>query len=165
MFKYQIFHEHVNISGVVLIHHSSLSPVQPSVERFDAVCRTIPDDFVFDWIHLCNFALDICNLISLGPVTSSSPSCMRWVTRKVMSMKKQLTMKRSCKRGVCWKKVNTKLKKVASVSLLSVENHKSSSLQKTIEVRDKWVKAIVTMDSGAAGHVMPRGIFLTCSEW
>ena len=31
---------------------------------------------------------------------------------------------------------------------------------KIIEVKDRWVKATVTMDSGAAGHVMLEGMFL-----
>ena len=33
------------------------------------------------------------------------------------------------------------------------------SPKKIVEVRDKWVKVRVTMDSGAAGHVMPETMF------
>ena len=32
------------------------------------------------------------------------------------------------------------------------------SPKKIVEVKDKWVKVRVTMDSGAAGHVMPKTI-------
>ena len=45
-------------------------------------------------------------------------------------------------------------------SLLSVESSESWSPKKFVEVRDKWVKVRVTMDSGAAGHVMPETMFL-----
>ena len=31
--------------------------------------------------------------------------------------------------------------------------------KKVVEVRDKWAKVKVTMDSGAAGHVMPETMF------
>ena len=33
------------------------------------------------------------------------------------------------------------------------------SPKKVVDVRDKWVKVRVTMDSGAAGHVMPEKKF------
>ena len=32
----EVFHEHVDMSGIVLIHNASLSPAQPSIQRFDA---------------------------------------------------------------------------------------------------------------------------------
>ena len=44
-------------------------------------------------------------------------------------------------------------------SLLSVESSHDLSPKKIVEVRDKWVKVRVTMDSGAAGHVMPETMF------
>ena len=37
MLKSEVFHEHVDVSGIILIHNSSLSPMQPSVQRFDAL--------------------------------------------------------------------------------------------------------------------------------
>ena len=40
-----------------------------------------------------------------------------------------------------------------------VENSQNSSSKKIIEVKDRWVKARVTMDSGAAGHVTIEGMF------
>ena len=49
-------------------------------------------------------------------------------------------------------------KKVNQASLLSVAS--SHSLRKKIvEVKDKWVKIRVTMDSGAAGHVLLETMF------
>ena len=38
MFESKIFHEHANMSGIVLMHHSVLFPVQSSVSCFDAFC-------------------------------------------------------------------------------------------------------------------------------
>ena len=49
--------------------------------------------------------------------------------------------------------------KVNQASLLSVESSHSSSPKKIVEVKDKWVKVRVTMDSGAAGHVMLETMF------
>ena len=49
-----------------------------------------------------------------------------------------------------------KVKKANQASLLSVENNHNSNPKKIVEVKDKWVKVRVTMDSGAAGHVMPE---------
>ena len=50
-------------------------------------------------------------------------------------------------------------KKANQASLLGVENSHSLSPKKVVEVKDKWVKVRVTMDSGAAGHVMPETMF------
>ena len=52
-----------------------------------------------------------------------------------------------------------KVKKANQASLLSVENSHNSNSKKIIEVMDRWVKVRVTTDSGAAGHVMPEGMF------
>ena len=49
--------------------------------------------------------------------------------------------------------------KVNQASLLSVESSHSLSPKKIVEVKDKWVKVRLTMDSGAAGHVMPETMF------
>ena len=38
-------------------------------------------------------------------------------------------------------------------------NCQNSSSKKIIEVKDRWVKVRVTMDSGASGHVTPEGLF------
>ena len=83
-------------------------------------------------------------------------------------MKNRPRMKRTCKRGACLKeaKMNSgrkvisrrnkqRVKKANQASLLSVE----SSHNLILEVKDKWVKVRVTMDSGAAGHVMPETMF------
>ena len=48
-----------------------------------------------------------------------------------------------------------RVKKDNQASLLSVENSHNSNPKKIVEVKDKSVKVRVTMDSGAAGHVMP----------
>ena len=40
-----------------------------------------------------------------------------------------------------------------------MENRQCSSSKKIIEVKDRWVEARVTVDSGAAGHVMLEGMF------
>ena len=50
-------------------------------------------------------------------------------------------------------------KKVKQSSLLSVENTQSVGSRKVVETKDKWVKVRVTMDTGAAGHVMPEAMF------
>ena len=52
-----------------------------------------------------------------------------------------------------------KVKKANQAALLSVENSHNSNTQKIIEVLDRWVNVRVTMDSGAAGHVMPGAMF------
>ena len=63
-----------------------------------------------------------------------------------------------------WKEVisrrnKQRAKKANQAPLLSVENSHSLSPKKVVEVKDKWVKVRVTMDSGAAGHVMPETMF------
>ena len=35
--KSEVFHEHVDMSGIVLLHNSSLSPAQPPVQRFESL--------------------------------------------------------------------------------------------------------------------------------
>ena len=40
-----------------------------------------------------------------------------------------------------------------------MESSQSWSPKKIVEVRDKWVKVRVTMESGAAVHVMPESMF------
>ena len=52
-----------------------------------------------------------------------------------------------------------KTKKTNQASLLSVESSQNLNSKKVVDVRDKWVKVKVTMDSGAAGHVMPETMF------
>ena len=47
----------------------------------------------------------------------------------------------------------------AQASLLGVENSQNSSSKKIIDVKDRLVKARVTMDSGAMEHVMPETMF------
>ena len=46
-------------------------------------------------------------------------------------------------------------------SSVTVERGEQSQIEpkKIVEVRDKWVKVRVTMDCGAAGHVMPETMF------
>ena len=63
-----------------------------------------------------------------------------------------------------WQEVISKqnkrrVKKDNQASLFSMENSHNSSPRKIVEVKDKWVKVRVTMDSGAAGHVMPETMF------
>ena len=45
------------------------------------------------------------------------------------------------------------------LSLLSVENGFCAKTKKVVEVKGKWVNIRATMDTGAAGHVMPKGMF------
>ena len=52
-----------------------------------------------------------------------------------------------------------RMKKAQQSSLLSVENSQNVSSKKVVEMKDKWVKVRVTMDTGAAGHVMPEVMF------
>ena len=52
-----------------------------------------------------------------------------------------------------------RVKRANQAPLLSVESSQSLSPKKIVEVRDKWVKVRVTMESGAAGHVMPETRF------
>ena len=50
-------------------------------------------------------------------------------------------------------------KKATQASLSSVESSHNLSPKKIVEVKGKWVKVRVTMDSGAAGHVMLETMF------
>ena len=52
-----------------------------------------------------------------------------------------------------------RVKRANQALLLSVENSHSSNPKKVVEVKDKWVNVRVTVDSGAAGHVMPETMF------
>ena len=52
-----------------------------------------------------------------------------------------------------------RVKRANQASLLSVESSKNLDSKKVVEMKDKWVKVRVTMDSGAAGHVMPETMF------
>ena len=52
-----------------------------------------------------------------------------------------------------------KMKRAHQSSLLSVENGQNVSLKKVVETKDRWVKVRVTIDTGAAGHVMPEAMF------
>ena len=63
-----------------------------------------------------------------------------------------------------WQKViskreRQKVKKANQASLLSVENSHKSDPKAVVEVKDRWLKVDVTMDSGAAGHVMLETMF------
>ena len=49
--------------------------------------------------------------------------------------------------------------KANQASLLRVESNHNLSPQKIVEVKDKWVKVRVTMDPGAASHVMRETMF------
>ena len=57
------------------------------------------------------------------------------------------------------KKSKLKMKKLAHESLLSVEDNSCASPRKIIEVKDNWANIRATMDTGAAGHVMPAEVF------
>ena len=50
-------------------------------------------------------------------------------------------------------------KKTNQASLLSVESSQDLCPKKIVEEKDRWVEVRVTMDSGAAGHVMPETMF------
>ena len=50
-------------------------------------------------------------------------------------------------------------KRTNEASLLSVESSYDLSPKKIVEEKDKWVNVRATMDSGAAGHVMPEAMF------
>ena len=52
-----------------------------------------------------------------------------------------------------------RVKRANQTLLLSVESSHSSNPKKVVEVKVKWVKVRVTMDSGAAGHVMLETMF------
>ena len=53
------------------------------------------------------------------------------------------------------KETKLKMKKFAYESLLRVGHNSCASLRKVIEVKDNWVNSRATMNTGAAGHVMP----------
>ena len=57
------------------------------------------------------------------------------------------------------KRNKQRVKKANQASMLSVESSKDLNSKKVVEMKDKWVKVTVTMDSGAAGHVMPETMF------
>ena len=50
-------------------------------------------------------------------------------------------------------------KQTNQASWLSVENRYNSSPKNIVDVKDRWVKVRVTMDSGAAGHAMLEAMF------
>ena len=52
-----------------------------------------------------------------------------------------------------------RVKKADQALLLSVESSHNSSSKKIVHVKDRRVKVSVTMDSGAAGHVMLETMF------
>ena len=52
-----------------------------------------------------------------------------------------------------------KTKKLDHESLLSVGNNSGVPPRTVIEVKDDWVNIRTTMDTGAAGHVMPAEMF------
>ena len=52
-----------------------------------------------------------------------------------------------------------KLKKAYQASLLSAESSHNSNSKEIVEVKCRWVKVRVTMDSGAAGYVMTETKF------
>ena len=62
-------------------------------------------------------------------------------------------------REVISRRSKQRAKKDNQASLLSMENSYNSNPKKIVEVKDKWVKVRVTMNSGAAGHVMPETMF------
>ena len=51
------------------------------------------------------------------------------------------------------------MKKSNQASLLRVEHSHNSNPMKIIEVKDRWLKVRVTMDAGAAGHVVLEAMF------
>ena len=57
------------------------------------------------------------------------------------------------------KRTKSRAKRAKQSSLLSVESWKNSDPKKVVETKDKWAKVRVTMDTGAAGHVMPETMF------
>ena len=98
--------------------------------------------------------------------------CMPVMNRTVNTLKKEMAAKKTCKYGVCWKKARPnsgrrwsanvnkkKVKKANQASLLSVESSHNSKTKEIIELKDRWVKVGVTMDSGAAGQVIPETMF------
>ena len=101
--------------------------------------------------------------------------CVPLMKKTVNLLKKQLTTKKICKHGACWRKAkmssgrrrsaderSKKMMKAYQASLLSVEISHNSNSKEIVEVKDRWVKVRVTMDSGAAGHVMPETMIPTC---
>ena len=56
-----------------------------------------------------------------------------------------------------------KKKKLDHESLLSVENNSGVPPRKVVEVKDNWVNIRATLDTGAAGHVMPAEMFRECN--
>ena len=52
-----------------------------------------------------------------------------------------------------------RVKRANQALLLSVKNSHSSNPKKVVEVKDKWVKGRVAMDSGAAGHMVLETMF------
>ena len=57
------------------------------------------------------------------------------------------------------KQSKRRVKKANRASILSVENSHNSNPKKMVEVKDQWVEVRVTVDSGAASHVMPETMF------
>ena len=99
-------------------------------------------------------------------------TCMLW-TKMKMGMSKRWQRRKEDLQAWClleeseneqWQEViskrnKQKTRKTNKMSLLSVENSQSLQPKKVVEMKDKWVKVRATMDTGAAGHVMPETMF------
>ena len=51
MLESEVFHEHFDMSGIMLKDNSSLAPVQAPVQRLDVLRRSMTDDLRFDGIN------------------------------------------------------------------------------------------------------------------
>ena len=146
-FESEIFHEHVNMSGIVLIHNSSFSPVHSADQCFDAFHWVRADDFRFDWVHL-HFSLEICELICHTVTMKSSPCVIPEIlcsfkTKHIFRAGTQLLMC-SCQslfqvhapsRVTCMRSHQSKFPSVDALSVRHWQSDQHGSLSFCVKVR------------------------------
>ena len=99
-----------------------------------------------------------------GVEREATTTCTPLMEMTVTTVKKHMTMMKICKQGAGQKKPKKeqwqevisrrdkqKVKRANQASLLRLGNSQNSSSTNIIEVKDRWVKVRVTMDSAAVG--------------
>ena len=104
------------------------------------------------------------DILQLGAEKEERRICTPWTkTTPKNTQTGQLRVKKICRHAAYWKRQEVisrqRAKKTNQASLLSVESSHDLSPKNIVEEKDRWVKVRVTMDSGAAGHVMPETMF------
>ena len=137
-----------NSAYAALISNISERDRAKNVDQFDDVLMT----FVKETSQLENM---------FGKIRDEEISPL--LRRRMKSMKKHLPKMKSWSVVVCedepWQEMIIRRVKQKIEEYRSCLSLESSSFKTIVEVKDRWVKARVTMDSGATAHVMLEGMF------